>query len=341
MRFVPAMTMIKYSNHFDNYELVYLAYWFILISFVYLFKKPKIAPIKNTKGTNNMMNSLLFGSVFIIIFISAVYANFNLTFSFSNVYDLRMNARQFEMPLLLSYAWPIATAILPLFLIVGLMKRNYLLSAFVFFIIVVDFSIDGLKGKLFMAFLIVLLHFIYNERLRVYYSVLFSSLIMLGMVMLVAVGDDSLNNLVIRRTLLVPANLDGLYYDYISRFGPTYYDRSSTSVQFLISDYYYGKDEMRSNNGFFSDAFMNLGIIGVLLYPVIMAYLLKVCESAFKYLQTEMKAYLAITFVLTLSAAEFTTAMLTHGIFMITLSAYIISSSRKPETKTPYNFSIT
>ena len=85
---------------------------------------------------------------------------------------------------------------------------------------------------------------------------------------------------------------------------------------------------MRANNGLFTDAYMNLGEIGCLVYPFVYVAFFKFCESSFEGVNVELVMFVIIIMVITLNSSEFTTSLLTHGLFALCLLLYFLPRKR-------------
>lgn len=327
MRVIPFTTIIRFLNappSLSFWFFVYFALIFVLIRYINSIKIP--LDVNSVSGSNDGV--LFFGVLFfaaIILFISGYYAHFRLHISFADVYDLRHEAKDFEIPTLVRYAWSPATNVLPLLFAYFLEKKNKFICFFILFIILLNFSINGMKSTFFKLLICVAFVFIRFKDIKKLYLPGFVIL------MLLTIWESSLwdfhfiHDIVIRRVCFIPALLDTCYYDYITQNGPMYYARGGTAIQYVISDVYFGAPEMQSNNGLFSDAFMNLGIIGCIVYPFIYAVMFRICGSAFRGAEKGLVLFAAIIMSYTLQGSELTTGLLTHGLFLFCVFLYIIS----------------
>ena len=129
-------------------------------------------------------------------------------------------------------------------------------------------------------------------------------------------GTIAISDVLIRRAFFIPNMLDGLFYDYIYTHGPTFYSHEGTNIAFSIGDIYFNDENMRCNNGLFTDAFINLGWIGVFLYPIIFSSFFKICEAGFKGIKSQILFFACIILVITFRSSLFTTSLATHGILL-------------------------
>ena len=116
----------------------------------------------------------------------------------------------------------------------------------------------------------------------------------------------------------VPNMIDTLYYDYININGPVFFDtEASGEIAFRLSDIYLGRDGGRANNGMFADAYTNLGMIGVLIFPILICILIRILDTATTNLHTSIIVFSAVIVATTLDGSFLTRSMLTHGLLIL------------------------
>ena len=318
LRVVPFTSIL--ANNFSNYSFAIsiLLFWLLFYLFLTIIKSPSL---KNSKKGLKFLPFITCFFVFIVIFVSGYYTHFRLNFDLFNVYDLRLEARDFKMPVFLSYIWPAAANILPLILVYYLSKKKYTLVLFLSFVIFLNFSINGLKSVLFKLFIAVLLYLLWKDNFIKYIIAFLILLFSFALFEFYVLDSNIISSLIIRRVLFMPSMLDTLFYDYFSINGPIYYNEN-VDVNFAISDIYFGKEEMRANNGLFSDAIINLGYVGVILYPLLFTLFFKYCSAAFFGVNKFVLVFVAFIIAMSLNSTMFTTALLTHGIFLLCVVVY-------------------
>jgi hypothetical protein len=140
IRFVPTTSIMGFIPMDNELLILECVYWVCLLLFA------RFLPLFQIRKTNMDPQTFLylcFGLFSLgIIFISGYYTGFRLNFSFSNVYDLRKEARQFDMPSVLQYLWTASKNILPLLFVYFLDRRNKKMSIFTAVLILLNFSIN-------------------------------------------------------------------------------------------------------------------------------------------------------------------------------------------------------
>ena len=192
------------------------------------------------------------------------------------------------------------------------------------FIILLSFSIDGLKSTIFKLFLCIILLIVYRKKMIVWYPMLFVTLCLTAFAEFKIFNSDWISSTIIRRSLFIPSLLDTYYFDYIYQNGPIFYQRGGEHISFFIGAEYFGKEEMRSNNGLFSDAYMNLGFLGLIIYPIIYSFFFRFCESISRGLDEKIVMFVGVIMVSSMNSSELTTCLLTHGLLALILLLYFI-----------------
>ena len=331
MRVVPFTTLIRFVNTPINLTFLFFIY-FALLFLLTRFVKMKQVPLGGIKGSKSDDSFLYLGLFFfsaIIIFISGYYAGFRFHLTFNDVYDLRHEASNFHIPTIIRYAWSPATNILPFLFVYFMQKKKFSVCLFIVFVILLNFSINGMKSTIFKLLICIFFSVVSFKDYKCYFIPLFIAILLITITEGFLWDSQIIHDMVIRRAFFIPALLDTYYYDYIAHNGPMFYSRTGTAIQYIIGDVYFNAPEMDCNNGLFSDAFMNLGAVGCLIYPVILAFLFRICASAFREVEKGLVVFAAMMMSYTLEGSELTTGLLTHGLFLFCVFMYLISRKNK------------
>lgn len=323
VRIVPFTSFIACKAQSVDFVFWQVFYWFFVFAFL-RYWKPIHVPKMQKNGV--LLNWIVFALIGTVIFISGYYTHFRLNFSLLNVYDLRFEARGYDVPSLLAYLWDPAGNILPIVLIYFIQKKKLKLTYFVAFIIFLNFSINGVKSVIFKLFLCLFLYFFMKQRLLDKVSWLFLVLVGVALLEWKVVDTTVVSSMLIQRFLYFPLQLDVSYYNYALYNEPIFFaDRSEVSL--AIGDEYTSGEPMLANNGMFSDAYVNLGMMGCFIFPFLYALFLKMCESAFRGVNEQIVFFAAILIVVTLHGMYFTTALFSGGIFLLALVVYLLPNT--------------
>ncbi len=207
--------------------------------------------------------------------------------NFSDVYDLRGDGYFITNEYLnYIYRWTMAV-FLPFLLAYFLVKQRYLLATICVIISFVFYLYSGNKTNLFLIPLVIGVY-IFAQYKDTNYR--FYGLFTLGLALTVPL--TTLANfympfsLFVRRTLVIPANLKFVYYDFFSnnpklglsgtlwgsKLGVTYpYEKK---IGYIISEEYFGLPNMNSNTGFLAEGFSRFGYVGIFLVLILFAMIL-------------------------------------------------------------------
>lgn len=329
IRFVPFTSFIACKAQPANFVLLECIYWLLIF---FLLSRGKNICVPRLPQSDTLLYTFAVVLSLIVIFVSGRYTHFRLNFNLLNVYELRAEARGFNMPSILSYLWAPASNVLPIILIFLIKKKNIWIAIFISFIIFLNFSINGSKSTLFKLFFCLFLYFFMKKGLLSKVPYLFVLLVIATLTEWYFNATTFISTFVVRRVLYVPSLLDSLFYDYIQQTGPLYYNQGDVNITFLIGEKYFGDEDMMANNGMFSDAYMNLGWMGCLIYPFLYVLFFKICDSAFHGVNRQIVFFAGLLIVTTIGSSVFTTALLTHGIFLLCLITYLLP--REVEVKT-------
>ena len=305
---------------------------FITILILYLssfvdVKTDKISFINNYKILTISIISIL---AFIPLFITY---KFNLDFNvllFEDIYKVRAEGVK-KMGLITSYIYPwIVKIIFPIALILSLQYKKKALFILIFIAQIYLFIVQGHKSVFISAFLI-FCYFIkdYQKQIRVVLSTIVFVVISTRILTLVT-GNILIESIFIRRSFFVPAMNNVFYFDFF-KDKPLYYSNSILGKfidypyhllpPYLLGEKYYGMTNMSVNNGFISDGYMNIGIIGIILNIIGIIIYFKLLS---KINISPIFSGIIIIIIFTLISSYFLTSLLTHGLILFLLLSFII-----------------
>jgi hypothetical protein len=294
----------------------------------------RVVPIiRWTKLVERQQMGLLFllSAILLVPFVFTYGVHISGEVFLLDVYDIREKSAM-KSNFFTSYTYSLLSYwLLPLCLIYGSWKKNKPLTVFALMGLIYLFAITGNKITFFVIFVVISFLFFksYRTKLIAMY-VAFLAVLLLGIALSTAVPQ--IQDLLVRRFLLLPALLNVQYFEFF-RNTPLFYSHSFLSTFFtypyelsppqLIGLKYYGGGNM--TNGIISDGFLNLGTIGVFLHGFIASFIIV--------LFSKMRigaVFLGLFFLLVqnfIDGALFT-SLLTHGLFLfVLLSSLLISNT--------------
>ncbi|MDC1204961.1 hypothetical protein N8085_06165, partial [Salibacteraceae bacterium] len=222
----------------------------------------------------------------------------------------------------------------------GLKERKVFFTFLAIALTILVYSMIPQKS-IFLGIFVVVFFYFFKDPLRKV-SVFTGLLLMLclfGFVLTWSFDNVLIESLILRRYLMVPALLNHYYYEFFES-NYIYYSHSflknvfdypyELGPTYMVAEYAYGKTTTNANNGFASDAFMNLGYVGVFIYTLIVGLIIKFFDA----LSIDAKFFgLFFLFVNLLRSSGLATIMLTHGLWLFMLLAYVVLRQKRQSTE--------
>ena len=229
----------------------------------------------------------------------------------------------------------------PLLLAIALSKKNYVVVAIICCCHILWFGISSHKAVLFYPLVILLIWFCFGASKAITIVPIGISLVIsIALTVYFFIDSSLLGSLLIRRVFFIPAFLTFTYYDFFSNNPFVYWSYSITSsiVNYpyemsppkLIGAYL--NTESHANNSFISTGYMHAGILGVMLYGVVVGLLFRFIDSVAYRGKIPLWFSIAIIIIPSwalITSADLPTSLLTHGLGMSILFLYMYSSKRK------------
>lgn len=329
---IPTICLLGHTSLSNDYYLLISIYWFMFFLFDHLLPKFKIG---NNLGQNKkVFLFMLFLFFFVVVYISGVYAHFRFHFSLFDVYDLRSEEKGFGIPLILQYIHGPSKIFLPVALCYMLHSKKYLFACFITIIILLNFGIGGHKSVLFSLF-IALIGFYWYRYSRIRFVVWgLIGICAISIALYLFSNNIKVSSLFIHRVIFVPSGLNYCYHDFFSNnecdffkegflrwFG--FVSEYKRGIAITVGEKYFGYTLM-ANNGLFSDAYMNLGRIGVILFPLILNFILRLCDACTYRLNERLLFIVMVSASFSLISTSFTTTLLTFGLIVLMIALYFV-----------------
>jgi hypothetical protein len=338
--FVPTISLIGFRSDYDPYYVTLIClYWFVFLTSWNVL--PKINLISTSFKSDLFFYLIILVCSLVVIYVSGRYTGFHIQTDIYNVYELRAEARGFSLSPPISYLILFADNILPFGVVYLIHQKKYSFAAILAFIVILNFSITGSKQIFALLILGVMGYWFYRFVSKpIMLPIMFSFALCLCLIEPLITDTYFLNTFFPYRVLFIPAETHYAYFSFFSvstnqfdffQQGPlrAFYDSDyTTGLAFLIGDFSIGDIEARANNGLFSDAYQNLGPLGILIMPILTILYLKTLDGATE--NTDQRLYfvllLYISFVLL--GIPLTTALLSSGLFALMLVLYFLPKNR-------------
>lgn len=337
---VPQTVVIAFRSDYSILlNILLVCYWLLL-----LLAHRLVRPIRIGYNPGNLLQKVPAVTLIVLLTSVLVYSylttGLRLHTDLINVYDIREEAREFGVIFPFNYILSFADNALAFFAVLLLHRRRFLLFWVTLFVIFVNFSITGTKQIVFVLLCGILgYYFIRSHRNLIRLLIFAVALIVLTIIEMLWLDTRILTTIYPYRVLFIPAELHNSYYQFFQSNELDLYRQSilkflfespyETNIQFLIGEYSIGDITARANNGLFSDAYMNLGALGIFLYPFIIITFLALVDGVVTRLDTRVWFVLAIYIAFVLLGMTLSTALLTAGFIPLLFIMYTFPVTNK------------
>lgn len=330
--YIPTTCIIGCDPQPSLFVITSVIYWYLILILPLKINVRNIT-IRHVSIGAVILVGLFFS--FIVIYISGKYADFRLTLSLEKVYEYREQARKFPLPKIIAYLWSASRLVLPIVASFCLMKKRYISSAFFIFILVLNYSIDGMKSTLASLIICLILFFFVKNDLKNKYPILFLLLIFIALTEYHYLDYSFTSDYLLRRNMYFTSIMDTKYFNLIQETGPRFYSYEvyGKDIAFYVGEDIFNSDGMRANNGLYSDAYMNLGLLGCILYPIVYAFLFRISDSLLRYANKGLVLLLCLLWAYKMRGTTITTVLLTHGVFVAVIVLSLMPPSRFSSNK--------
>ena len=340
--FVPCCTYWALSNQPWWQEALIVSYWgFVLL----VTRIPIHARTYYVKGAQDVMFLAARGLVLLGAILIVAGGHLTLRLALSDVYSVRAVWAS-EGSGLSTYLFPwLANALLPVLLAYAWRNRRFGELLILGFAAYMLFTSTGMKAYLFMPVLVAAVLVFAGRRPPSWMVPGGLSLFAGAMFLLDSVtGTNGWSSLGIRRVLLIPAQLTSVYLKFFTANPVTHLSDSILLRGWLLYPYpasvaevigkFLNEPSMNANTGLAADGFANFGVMGSLVWAVLLGLLIQLLRAATQDRESRPEAWaVAAMWPLVLVDSALTTSLLTHGLALGLLVAWSLSP-RSPRGET-------
>ncbi|GEN36006.1 hypothetical protein [Aneurinibacillus danicus] len=287
----------------------------------------------------------LVSAVFYALIVGTYGIRFDVA-ALADVYDVREKYKESGGGAV-SYAiaWQ-AGVINPLIMAYGLVLRKPGLVATGLFGQLVIFSITGQKSIFFSLLLNVVLLILLNRKKGGFgTSILYGATIFTVLCVIVDwfLNEIAFVSLFVRRLILTPGLLTGYYFEFFSSNPKVYLAHSifksfidypySLKPVYLIGYQYMGSASTAANANLWADSFANFGYMGIFIFTLLLSAVLWIFDSITRHSEYQIKCLILGIPAFALSNSALLTTLLTHGILLALLLAYVLPGVKKKEVR--------
>ncbi len=335
---IPSVAMYSVVDTIHFNQLIYpLIYFFVL---TFLINKVSVKNIKSSIVFKKIrflnLGILLFSFVFSVALWT--YLGFPITFSLSDTFDQRITMRTVALPSIINYLYlMLGNVVIPYFFAKSLMNRNRIRAVLSLITGLLLFFSNGMKTWLLLYFIGIGLFVFYRmfsgnyRKIIIALEISFCAIIALSVIALVA-GHNNFLLGQLGRVLIIPSTIG---YQSVNFFTQPDHEllflRESILKLFFESPYQGGSDfyinygtnttitSARANNGLWGDAFRNFGFVGMLIYPFLLMFILKVVINSMDKQRDSVKLFVILLLVWSGINTSFFTWLITGGMVFLIL----------------------
>jgi oligosaccharide repeat unit polymerase len=339
LSYVPMLTLFAFMDQPRVYMYAVTGFWILVFL---LLKLPVISsPSLKRIQSKIIRYAIFFGLSGVVFFLIYKYLGLFFSFDFLKIYKIRAEYHAVDIPFAgYLFNW-LAYVVNPIFFGLFLNKRKWILVVAAIFLQMLLFSVTGVKSSLFiLPFVLILIWLVNRRNLLIWMAIGLITVILAGMFSYWLIDDTWISSLFARRVLLVPAQLSFLYYDFFSENDPTFLSQHRIFRNFinypyhldpshLMGEIYFGKPAMGACSGIYSDAFMNFGFLGFILWAFLLTAILKIVDSFSKNKKKTITIAAIAMPAFLLGNSALLTSLLTHGILLSLLILYLLPKNEK------------
>lgn len=336
---IPFTTVMAFGNLTVEFTAANTLFWILLIAYYKCLPRRRIR-FKLWHGFNGLsqkaedwlLKGFLLVFFLVIVYISGRYTGFRINLNLLKVYELRSEAKLYAVPTFLRYLFSWSRAINTIFITYYCRQKKYLLVGIAFFLQILSFGIDGSKSVFFFALCALAINIfprINLSKINKYALYFLSGITLTGIIFYKMTGSYFIVSLFNRRLMLLPVQLGQNYFTFFTTNTPDYYRGSFLKyfgiktpypdLAYLIGKTFYNQPTMGANNGLISDAITNMGLIGIILEPLLIVWILRALDNSSKGLDVRIYITAALYAGIVLLNSFVPVALLTHGILVVIL----------------------
>lgn len=285
--FIPITTMYSFNQELSFFPIVTHLLTYFIIYFMLKMTCVKVIRVSNVlNGRKIFVYVNLFMIIYLLIWYFYTGAIKNINFDLSKVYDFRDLNSSLTNIGFASYLnnWVYKLSSLAL-MGYGFLRKNMFIILFSMITQLIFFGVSAHKSVLFSGFMILGIYLYLKITNNMIFIPLFLGFLII-MFFLFSYKEENIiySSIFIRRLLFVPAKLAYDYYDFFQQNTFSWWSTSIFS-NFIDTPYtlgidraignYLGTPDAYMNNGFVSSGYAQAGILGVLIYAIIVGWILK------------------------------------------------------------------
>lgn len=307
-------------------------YWGLLLALQYVLPSIVLKPLALRHG-RIFFGGISILSALLVLFVSGKYTNFRIFLNFIDVYGVRAEAAEYQMPSILSYLLSFMTITLTMSLLYWLQRKKYVAVIGLLVVYLLFYSIEAQKSNFLFLVLMMGCYWIYRSWMRRYAAAFLTGGI-LGVGLCCSAVSIIPMSLMMRRLMYIPVQISEACEQFATEnpwnlfryglmgklgFSPLY----SESIPRVIGEYM-GEAPTHANNGLLGDLFVNLPtVIGLLIMPLLLILCLRLLDMVSEGLPQKILISFCVYYAVSFINTSWSTVLLSHGFLLSCALLYV------------------
>lgn len=329
--FFPGLTLYPFMNLPTSYFIIFILYWYILLTFQYYLPSFTFIKPKENKYVFLFITVL---TLLLAFYISGVYNHFKIHLDLTKVYEIRYQTSFANIPVIINYIRIWLVKIIPLLLTYYLFQKKKIISFILIVAQLLLYSIGCLKSSLFILIIVFSTYFIYDalkNKIPSFLAIFNFSLIAISLFF--SKISVIILDYIQRRMLFLPNLLSYYYYDFFQTHEFDYLRQSilrhfnfispyNININYLIGEKYFHNPKINAGNGLIGDAYRNFGILGCIIFPILIIISLRILDACCKKVDKKIVFVYCVALFNSFTNGAFFTTLLSDGFIVICLIFY-------------------
>lgn len=346
---VPSLSLYGLKNENSTAFALIVLYWLIMwLAIFFLQRVGKEAHIEGGGSFIPDCEKIYIWFLFFFVLLSTLYlwvryGGFRFFIGFADVYSYRkldVSMSSIERYVLL---WN-TNLFIPVCIYIFFMQKKYVRFGITFLLMDLSYAMFGNKMMFFLAFSVVGICILCRWGLEKLADELIGIFMLLYQLLCMLIPKGFIAG-VEHRLLIVPSEAHYYYYDFfqdhellflrqsfLRHFLPDPYDQPVSMLIGSSTKYYYTAkpdDFGNVNNGLFSDAYQNFGVLGVIIFPIIIVIILNILFRALRRYDQGLQFVILLISALFLLSSYCFSWLLSGGVILILIALRYIKKHNK------------
>ena len=341
--FIPMTSYYGCHGTSLAFFVVAMIYWSLMLLFQRLIPSVVLAPMRSGHVTI-LAWVLTIGSVLFVLYISGQYTGFRFTLDIINVYEIRAEAAQYDIPTIFAYLLSFMPAVLALLTMRWIERKNMPMVLILVVTYIFLFSISAQKSVFFFLLFSLACGLLYRHFILQWHRVIMSVVGAVSVLFHIVLGNLYPVSLIFRRLMYIPVQISEQIYQmmrnesavlfrdsFLDKFGfsPVY----SVTIPRVVGEYRGNMGE-NANNGLLGDMLINLPLpLGVFLMPLVLIGSFRILDLCAMHAPEKYCMVLCIYYAVSFSNSSWSTVLLSGGFAVASMLLYVFFNKNKRDGK--------